>query len=103
MVLAGAAAIYFAMALDGEVKTETLGAAYAFSLLAVPLAASALVTSYDYDGDGKTSLAELLHAIAQPDAASIPTVEGADPDIRRRLGEAITILRGLSRNLPAMP
>ena len=96
-------AIYFAMALDGEVKTETLGAAYAFSLLAVPLAASALVTSYDYDGDGKTSLAELLHAIAQQDATSIPTVEGVDPDIRRRLGEAITILRGLSRNLPAMP
>ena len=96
-------AIYFAMALDDEVKTETLGTAYAFGLLAVPLAASALVTSYDYDGDRKTSLAELLHAIAQRDTTSILTVEGVDPDIRERLGEAITILRGLSRNLPGMP
>ena len=93
-------ALYFALAYDESTEADKLGAAYAVSLLVVPLAASALVSSYDYDGDGRTSMEELLHAMAGQEAAPIPEVEGVDPDVRTKLGQAMTILRNLSRQLP---
>ena len=94
--------LYFSLAYGEKSKSEKLGAAYAISVLAVPLAASALVSSYDYDGDGKTSLDELFHAMAQQDAASIPGIEGLDPETRSKIGQAITILRGLSEQVPGL-
>ena len=94
--------LYFSLAYGEKSKSEKLGAAYAISVLAVPLAAAALVSSYDYDGDGKTSLDELFHAIAQQGAASIPEIEGLDPETRSKLEQAITILRGLSEQVPGL-
>ena len=85
-----------------ERETDRLGATYAISVLAAPLAASAIVSSYDYDGDGKTSLEELLHAIEGQSTGSIPEIEGLDPEMRMKLEEAITILRGLSGQLPGI-
>ena len=67
-----------------------------------PLVASALVSSYDHDGDGKTSLDELFHAMARQDAASIPGIEGLDPETRSKIEQAITILRGLSERVPGL-
>ena len=93
--------LYFSLAYGEKSKSTKLGAAYAISVLAVPLAAAALVSSYDYDGDGKTSLDELFHAMAQQDAASIPGIEGLDPETRSKIEQAITILRGLSEQVPA--
>lgn len=94
--------LYFSLAYGDRSKSEKLGAAYAISVLAVPLAASALVSSYDYDGDGKTSLDELFHAMARHDAASIPGIEGLDPETRSKIEQAITILRGLSKQVPGL-
>lgn len=94
--------LYFSLAYGEKSKSERLGAVYAISVLAVPLAASALVSSYDYDGDGKTSLDELFHAMAQRDAASIPGIEGLDPETRSKIEQAITILRGLSEQVPGL-
>ena len=94
--------LYFSLAYGEKSKSEKLGAVYAISVLAVPLAAAALVSSYDYDGDGKTSLDELFHAIAEQDAASIPGIEGLDPETRSKLEQAITILRGLSEQVPGL-
>ena len=95
-------ALYFGLASGGTTDADELGAAYAISLLAVPLAASALVSSYDYDGDGRTSLEELLLAMAGQEAVPVPEVEGVDPDVRKKLGQAMTILRNLSRQLPGV-
>ena len=94
--------LYFSLAYGEQRETGRLGATYAISVLAAPLAASALVSSYDYDGDGKTSLEELLHAIEGQGAGSIPEIEGLDPEMRRKLEEAITVLRGLSGQLPGL-
>ena len=95
--------LYFAMAYGEKSKPDRLVATYAVSVLAVPLAASAIVSSYDYDGDGKTSLEELLHAIEGQNAGSIPEIDGLDPETRKKLEEAITILRGLSKQVPGLP
>ena len=94
--------LYFSLAYGEERETDRLGATYAISVLAAPLAASAIVSSYDYDGDGKTSLEELLHAIEGQSTGSIPEIEGLDPEMRMKLEEAITILRGLSGQLPGL-
>ena len=94
--------LYFSLAYGEKRETDRLAGTYALSVLAAPLAASALVSSYDYDGDGKTSLEELLFAIRGPDAASIPDIEGLDPETRTRLERAITILRGLSEQVPGL-
>ena len=94
--------LYFTMAYAEKSKPDRLAATYAISVLAVPLAAAAIVSSYDYDGDGKTSLEELLHAIEGQSAGSIPEIEGLDPETRKKLEEAITILRGLSKQVPGL-
>lgn len=94
--------LYFTMAYPERSTPERLAATYAVSVLAVPLAAAAIVSSYDYDGDGKTSLEELLHAIEGQTTGSIPEIEGLDPETRRKLEEAITILRGLSKQVPGL-
>ncbi len=95
-------ALYFALAFDESIKSDRLGAAYAVSVLTAPLAASAIVSSYDYDGDGKTSLEELHRAFVGQGDPPIPEIGGLDPDLRARLGQAMTILRNLSRQLPDM-
>ena len=95
-------ALYFALAYNETTEADKLGAAYAVSLLAVPLAAAALVSSYDYDGDGRTSLEELLQAMAGQEAAPVPDVEGVDSEVRKKLGQAMTILRNLSRQVPGL-
>ena len=94
--------LYFTMAYSEKSKPDRLAATYAISVLAAPLAASAIVSSYDYDGDGKTSLEELLHALKAQSTGSIPEIEGLDPETRRKLEEAITILRGLSKQVPGL-
>ena len=94
--------LYFSLAYGEKSKSEKLGAAYAISVLAVPLAAAALVSSYDYDGDGKTSLDELFHALREQGTGAIPQIEGLDPETRSKLEQAITILRGLSEQVPGL-
>lgn len=94
--------LYFTLAYAEKSKPERLAATYGVSMLAAPLAASAIVSSYDYDGDGKTSLEELLHALKAQSTGSIPEIEGLDPETRRKLEEAITILRGLSKQVPGL-
>ena len=94
--------LYFSLAYGAESPSERLGAAYAISVLAAPLAASAIVSSYDYDGDGRTSLEELVQALSEQGSGSVPHVEGLDPEMRSRLEEAITILRGLSNRVPGL-
>ena len=94
--------LYFTLAYAEKSKPERLAATYGVSMLAAPLAASAIVSSYDYDGDGKTSLEELLHAIEVQGTGSIPEIEGLDPETRTKLEEAITILRGLSKQVPGL-
>lgn len=94
--------LYFTLAYAEKSKPDRLAATYGVSVLAAPLAASAIVSSYDYDGDGKTSLGELLHAIEGQAAGSIPEIEGLDPETRRKLEEALTILRGLSKQVPGL-
>ena len=94
--------LYFVLAFDESIKSEKLGAIYAISLLTAPLAASAIVSSYDYNGDSKTSLEELLRAIAGQTTAAIPEIDGMDPDIREKLGQVMTILRNLSQQVPGL-
>ena len=94
--------LYFILAYGEKSKAETLGATYAVSVLAAPLAAAAIVSSYDYDGDGKTSLEEVLHAIMEQDTGAVPGIEGLDPETRSKLEQAITILRGLSKQVPGI-
>ena len=94
--------LYFTLAYTEKSEPDRLAATYAVSVLAAPLAASAIVSSYDYDGDGKTSLEELLHALKAQSTGSIPEIEGLDPETRRKLEEAITILRGLSKQVPGL-
>ena len=94
--------LYFTLAYAEKSKADRLAATYAVTVLAAPLAASAIVSSYDYDGDGKTSLEELLHAIEGQTTGSIPEIEGLDPGTRSKLEEAITILRGLSKQVPGL-
>ena len=94
--------LYFILAYGEKSDSDRLGATYAVSVLTAPLAASAIVSSYDYDGDGKTSLEELLHAIEGQSTGSIPGIEGLDPETQKKLEEAITILRGLSKQVPGL-
>ena len=94
--------LYFILAYGERRDSDQLGATYAVSVLAAPLAASAIVSSYDYDGDGKTSFEELLHAIEGQSAGSIPEIEGLGPETRKKIEEAITILRGLSKQVPGL-
>ena len=94
--------LYFTLAYAETSRPERLGATYAVSVLAAPLAASAIVSSYDYDGDGKTSLEELLHALQEQSTGSLPAIDGLDPETRKKLEEAITILRGLSKQVPGL-
>ena len=94
--------LYFTMAYAEKSKPGRLAATYGVSVLAAPLAASAIVSSYDYDGDGKTSLEELLRAIEGQADGSMPEIEGLDPETQRKLEEAITILRGLSKQVPGL-
>ena len=95
-------ALYFSLAYGEQTQTDQLAATYGVSVLAAPLAASAIVSSYDYDGDGKTSLEELLHALKAQSTGSIPEIEGLDPETRRKIEEAITTLRGLSKQVPGL-
>ena len=94
--------LYFVLAFDESIKSEKLGATYAISLLTAPLVASAIVSSYDYNGDSKTSLEELLRAIAGQTTAAIPEIDGMDPDIREKLGQVMTIFRNLSQQVPGL-
>ena len=45
----------------------------------------------------------LFRAIEGQSTGSIPEIEGLDPDTRKKLEEAITILRGLSKQVPGLP
>ena len=93
--------LYFSLAYGEKNTTDQLGAAYAISVLAAPLAASAIVSSYD-DGDGGTSLEELLHAVEGENAGAITDIEGLDSEMRAKLEQTITLFRGLSGQLPGL-
>ena len=94
--------LYFSLAYGEEISSERLAATYAISVLAVPLAASAIVSSYDYDRDGGTSLAELLHALSEQGTGVLPDIAGLDSESRSKIEDAITILRGLSNQVPGL-
>ena len=70
---------------------------------ASPLAASAIVSSCDYDDDGKTSLGELTRDLTEQSALAIPEIAGAGADVRAELEQTMTRLRNLLRLLPGLP
>lgn len=93
-------AIYFGMILDQGISTDKLGAAQAAGLFTSPLAASAIVSSYDYDDDGKTSLGELTRDMRGRSALAIPEIESVGPGMRTELKQAINRLSNLLKLLP---
>lgn len=96
-------AIYFVMIGDEGIPSDKLGAAQALGLFASPLAASAIVSSYDYDGDGKTSLYELARDMTVQGALAVPEIEGTGAGVRADLEQAMTRLRNLLQLLPNLP
>ena len=96
-------ALYFIMIADEGIPADKLGAAQTIGLFTFPLAASAIVSSYDYDGDGKTSLVELARDIAEQSALAIPEIAGVGADVRADLEQAMARLRNLLRLLPDLP
>ena len=90
------------MIVDKGILGDALGAAQTVGLFASPLAASAIVSSCDYD-DGKTSLGELTRGLTERSALAIPEIAGAGADVRAELEQAMTRLRGLLRLLPDLP
>lgn len=96
-------AIYFVMIGDEGIPSDELGAAQALGLFASPLAASAIGSSYDYDGDGKTSLHELARDMTVQGALAVPEIEGTGAGVRADLEQAMTRLRNLLQRLPNLP
>ena len=96
-------AIYFVAIGDGGIPSDKLGTAQTLGLFASPLAASAIVSSYDYDGNGKTSLHELARDITVQGALAVPEIEGTGAGVRADLEQAMTRLRNLLQLLPDLP
>ena len=96
-------AIYFVMIGDEGIPSDKLGAAQTLGLFAAPLAASAIVSSYDYDGNGKTSLDELARDMTVQGALAVPETEGTGAGVRAGLEQAMTRLRNLLPLQPDLP
>ena len=91
------------MIADEGIPADELGAAQAIGLFTSPPAASAIVSSCDYDSDGKTSLGELTRDSAEQNALAIPEIAGEGAVVRADLEQAMTRLRNLLRLLPDLP
>tara|TARA_A100001037_G_C14958703_1_gene548403 strand:+ start:158 stop:565 length:408 start_codon:yes stop_codon:yes gene_type:complete len=74
--------------------SETL-AGFGATLVAAPLLAKALISSYDYDGDGKTSLKELSHDVTFKNLLSFSVSENLDDKARAQVEAIISSAKGL--------
>ena len=66
--------LYLAFALDDGADLETMGAQLGISILAAPLVATALISSYDYDADNGLSLSEIGYDLLAVET-SVPDVD----------------------------
>jgi hypothetical protein len=80
---------------EGLIDVKDTLSGFGVSLVAAPLLATALISSYDYDGDGKTSLEELSHDLSFDGISSVAVSEDLDDRARAQIERIISSAKGL--------
>ena len=75
---------------EEEIKHGTTLTGFGASLVAAPLLAKALIASFDYDGDGKTSLKELSHDLMLDDLTRVVVSGDLDDKTRAQIEQIIS-------------
>jgi hypothetical protein len=81
--------------LEGLIDVEDTVSGFGVSLVAAPLIARALISSYDYDGDGKTSLEELSHDLSFDGLPPVTVSDDLDEKARAQIDQIISSAKGL--------